>query len=107
MGIVVASKSTNLDFASSLGKEREEAVSSAYRIVADAGLPAEKTVLINGQLATREYLSITISVDHDVVDGAPAARFAQRLKSWSRVATGVGSSRRSISSDVSYSSVTP
>jgi pyruvate/2-oxoglutarate dehydrogenase complex dihydrolipoamide acyltransferase (E2) component len=41
---------------------------------------AEKPVLIDGQLTTREYLSITISVDHDVVDGAPAARFAQGLK---------------------------
>ena len=28
----------------------------------------------------REYLALTLSVDHDVVDGAPAARFASRLK---------------------------
>lgn len=28
----------------------------------------------------REYLSLTITIDHDVVDGAPAARFATRLK---------------------------
>ena len=28
----------------------------------------------------REYLNLTITFDHDVVDGAPAARFAQRLK---------------------------
>lgn len=41
---------------------------------------AERPVLIDGQLTTREYLSISISVDHDVVDGAPAARFAQVLK---------------------------
>ena len=27
-----------------------------------------------------EYLALTLSVDHDVVDGAPAARFASRLK---------------------------
>lgn len=31
------------------------------------------------QTRTREYLSLTISVDHTIVDGAPAARFAQRL----------------------------
>jgi pyruvate/2-oxoglutarate dehydrogenase complex dihydrolipoamide acyltransferase (E2) component len=31
-------------------------------------------------VATREYLALTVSVDHDVVDGAPAARFAMRLK---------------------------
>ena len=28
----------------------------------------------------RECLALTLSVDHDVVDGAPAARFASRLK---------------------------
>jgi chloramphenicol O-acetyltransferase len=39
-----------------------------------------KLVTIDGQIATREYLSLTISVDHDIVDGAPAARFADRLK---------------------------
>ncbi len=40
----------------------------------------EKQVVMDGRVATREYLSLTISVDHDIVDGAPAARFAQRLK---------------------------
>jgi pyruvate/2-oxoglutarate dehydrogenase complex dihydrolipoamide acyltransferase (E2) component len=39
-----------------------------------------KLVSIDGQIAPREYLSLTISVDHDIVDGAPAARFAERLK---------------------------
>jgi pyruvate/2-oxoglutarate dehydrogenase complex dihydrolipoamide acyltransferase (E2) component len=33
----------------------------------------------DGGLENREYLSITLSVDHDVVDGAPIARFAQNL----------------------------
>jgi pyruvate/2-oxoglutarate dehydrogenase complex dihydrolipoamide acyltransferase (E2) component len=40
----------------------------------------EKQVVMDGQVTTREYLSLTISVDHDIVDGAPAARFAQRLR---------------------------
>jgi pyruvate/2-oxoglutarate dehydrogenase complex dihydrolipoamide acyltransferase (E2) component len=39
-----------------------------------------KQDIVDGQVATREYLSLTISVDHNIVDGAPAARFAQRLK---------------------------
>ena len=34
----------------------------------------------NGRIAIREYLSMTISFDHDIIDGAPAARFTQRLK---------------------------
>lgn len=32
------------------------------------------------RVEVREYLSLTISLDHDVIDGAPAARFANRLK---------------------------
>lgn len=32
------------------------------------------------QIEVREILSLTISLDHDVVDGAPAARFVARLK---------------------------
>lgn len=41
---------------------------------------SEKPVLKNGQLENREFLCVTVSVDHDIVDGAPAARFVQRLK---------------------------
>ena len=40
----------------------------------------EKPGVVNGQIAIREYLSLTVSFDHDVVDGAPAARFTMRLK---------------------------
>ena len=40
----------------------------------------EKHAVVDGHTAVREYLSLTISVDHDLVDGAPAARFTQRLK---------------------------
>ena len=32
------------------------------------------------RIAVREYLHLTLSLDHDVIDGAPAARFAMRLK---------------------------
>jgi pyruvate/2-oxoglutarate dehydrogenase complex dihydrolipoamide acyltransferase (E2) component len=32
------------------------------------------------RIAVREILSLTVSVDHDVIDGAPAARFTMRLK---------------------------
>ena len=41
---------------------------------------APKLVAIDGHIASREYLSLTISVDHNIVDGAPAARFTERLK---------------------------
>jgi pyruvate/2-oxoglutarate dehydrogenase complex dihydrolipoamide acyltransferase (E2) component len=32
-----------------------------------------------GQIAIREYLNLTLSFDHDIIDGAPAARFAKIL----------------------------
>jgi pyruvate/2-oxoglutarate dehydrogenase complex dihydrolipoamide acyltransferase (E2) component len=32
------------------------------------------------RVEVREYLSLTVSLDHDLIDGAPAARFAARLK---------------------------
>jgi len=35
--------------------------------------------LIDGDLQSREFLSLTVTFDHDVVDGAPAARFVERL----------------------------
>ncbi len=40
----------------------------------------EKPGVVDGQIAIREYLCITMSFDHDVIDGAPAARFTRRLK---------------------------
>lgn len=41
---------------------------------------AQKPALINGHFENREYLCVTVSLDHDIIDGAPAARFIQRLK---------------------------
>ena len=40
----------------------------------------EKPVIVDGHIAMRDYLSLTISFDHDMIDGAPAARFTKRLK---------------------------
>lgn len=41
---------------------------------------AQRPAVEAGQLVQREVLCLTISVDHDLVDGAPAARFAQHLR---------------------------
>lgn len=40
----------------------------------------EKPDIVDGQVVMRDYLSLTISFDHDIIDGAPAARFTGRLK---------------------------
>jgi len=41
---------------------------------------AEKPGVIDGRIEIRQYLDLTISFDHDVIDGAPAARFTQHLR---------------------------
>ena len=40
----------------------------------------EKPEVVDGQIAIRDYLSLTISFDHDIIDGAQASRFTERLK---------------------------
>jgi len=40
----------------------------------------EKPGLVGGRVEPREFLCLTISVDHDIVDGAAAARFVNRFK---------------------------
>jgi pyruvate/2-oxoglutarate dehydrogenase complex dihydrolipoamide acyltransferase (E2) component len=40
---------------------------------------AQKPGLVDGRIELREVLSVTLSFDHDIVDGAPAARFARRF----------------------------
>jgi pyruvate/2-oxoglutarate dehydrogenase complex dihydrolipoamide acyltransferase (E2) component len=39
----------------------------------------QKPGIIHDRIEIREYLGVTVSVDHDLVDGAPAARFIQHL----------------------------
>lgn len=44
------------------------------------GSVVEKPWIHAGQIVPRSVLTLTALIDHDLVDGAPAARFAQRLK---------------------------
>jgi pyruvate/2-oxoglutarate dehydrogenase complex dihydrolipoamide acyltransferase (E2) component len=41
-----------------------------------------KPGIVDDRIEAREYLSITATFDHDITDGAPAARFAQVLKEY-------------------------
>ena len=50
-----------------------------YTLQLTVGGIGTKPRLIDGELRSREFLSLTVTFDHDVVDGAPAARFVQRL----------------------------
>lgn len=53
---------------------------SPTALMVTVGGIGEKQVAVDGRTVILEYLSLTISVDHDLVDGAPAARFTRRLK---------------------------
>lgn len=48
-----------------------------------------RPALVDGKWVARDHLSLTISVDHDIVDGAPAARFVERLRRTIEDATGL------------------
>ncbi len=44
------------------------------------GAIVEKPVVVDGEIAIRPRMKLTLAFDHRLVDGAPAARFLQRLK---------------------------
>jgi len=53
---------------------------AGHTLMLTLGGVASKPGVVQGQIAIREYLSLTLSFDHDIIDGAPEARFTQRLK---------------------------
>jgi pyruvate/2-oxoglutarate dehydrogenase complex dihydrolipoamide acyltransferase (E2) component len=53
---------------------------TAYTLQVIVGGIAEKPGVVNGKIEPRQYLSLTLCFDHDIIDGAPAARFTGRLK---------------------------
>lgn len=63
---------------------------SPTTLIVTVGGIGEKQVPVDGHTATQEYLSLTVSVDHDLVDGAPLARFTRRLKELIESGYGLG-----------------
>ncbi len=53
---------------------------TAHTLGITVGGISAKPAVLDGRVMTREYLSLTVDFDHDLVDGAPAARFVQHLK---------------------------
>lgn len=51
-----------------------------YTLGVALGGIAQRPILVGDQVQPREFLSLTLSFDHDIVDGGPAARFAQHFK---------------------------
>jgi chloramphenicol O-acetyltransferase len=44
------------------------------------GNVVKKPGIVNSEIKVRDFLSMTVAINHDLVDGAPAARFINRLK---------------------------
>ena len=49
-----------------------------YNNLAVGGI-RKKPGVVNDEIKIREYLSLTVTVNHDVVDGGPLVRFVERL----------------------------
>ena len=50
-----------------------------YTLQLTVGGIATRPGVVDGEVEPREFLDLTVTFDHDVVDGAPAARFVNRL----------------------------
>ena len=50
-----------------------------YTLTVLVGGIAQKPSVVDGRIEIREILNLTLSFDHDIVDGAPATRFARRF----------------------------
>jgi hypothetical protein len=61
----------------------------AYPVTLTVGGIARRPVLCDGALEEREHLCLTLALDHEVVDGAPAARFGTRLRELIETAAGL------------------
>jgi pyruvate/2-oxoglutarate dehydrogenase complex dihydrolipoamide acyltransferase (E2) component len=51
-----------------------------FTLTLTVGGIVQKPGVVDGQIAIREYLDLTLSLDHDIVDGAPMARFVHAFR---------------------------
>lgn len=51
-----------------------------HALVVAVGGIAHRPALVEGRLVDREHVGLTVLSDHEVVDGAPVARFIARLQ---------------------------
>jgi hypothetical protein len=52
---------------------------SSATVTVAIGSISKKPVIVDGNLQEHEFLCVTVSFDHDIIDGAPAARFTRRF----------------------------
>ena len=64
-----------------LSRHVSECVLHPRRHVDDVTARSRRSfALVDGQVVERDVIHLNISVDHDIIDGAPLVRFAERLK---------------------------
>jgi pyruvate/2-oxoglutarate dehydrogenase complex dihydrolipoamide acyltransferase (E2) component len=51
-----------------------------HPLIVAVGAIAKRPGIVDEQIVVREYIGLTVMFDHDVTDGAPVARFIQRLQ---------------------------
>ncbi len=61
-----------------------------FPLVVTLGGIAEKPGVVQGRIEIREFLCVTLSFDHNIIDGAPAARFASQFRELVESASGLG-----------------
>ena len=64
-------------------------IHSTYPMSIAVGSIVKKPWNVNGQIVLRDILHLTILLDHDVIDGAPAARFLHELTKKIETAAGL------------------
>ena len=63
---------------------------TTHTLCVTVGGMGEKPGIVEGRIEAREYLSLTVSADHDVIDGAPLARFTSRFRELVEEGYGLG-----------------
>ena len=61
--------------------------------------------MVEGRIEPREILNLTVVFDHDVIDGAPAARFARRLVEMIESGYGLGEDQTLAATDAGPAAV--
>ncbi len=51
-----------------------------FTLTITVGGITQKPLVVNDEIMIREVLDVTVSLDHDIVDGAPMARFAEYFR---------------------------
>ena len=62
---------------------------------------SSRPAVVGSEIEPREYLCLTLTLDHDVIDGAPAARFITRFKELIESGAGVSEQSNGVAAAIS------